>query len=326
MQLRSAIALVPVAGIGMAVRAVSVGEYDWLFLAVAWSSTAAAGALLVHLTERALSTERLVTGSSSESEHLGGEAVFPFRVVRWFAAMWAVFFVAALWFGESLGVRGQVVLNLVVLFGGGSLLMLRTYRLDARRALALRMPRPGVWGAVLVGAPAGYVTAVGLSGLVDAYLFPMPSGTLEAFGEDLLGGLPLWQLVLFLAVMPAVLEEIAFRGVLLHGLRARMGPVATCLAVGAVFGLFHVALFRILPTAYLGVLLAATVLMTGSIYPAMLWHFLNNAIGLAPAQLGWVDETTEIPLWGFAAALAALVGALWAMRRAGQAPSSSQPT
>lgn len=308
MELRSAIALVPVAGLGVAVREVMVGERDWLFLALAWLSSGGTAYLLTRLAEHGLSTERLIGGGTrSEQESRGGPALFPYRVARWFAVLWALFFTVSLWFGDALGVRGQVVVNLIVLFSGATWLMIRRYRLDPREALSLRAPPRRTWLAVVLGAPAGYLTAIGLAGLVDAYLLPMPQSMLEAFGEAMLiETIPVWQLIFFLAVLPAIAEEVAFRGVLLHGLRARLRPVAVTLVAGAVFGLFHVSLFRIVPTAYLGVILATTVVLTGSIYPAMLWHFLNNALAIVPARLGWIDTSTELPWWTYAAAVVAL--------------------
>ncbi|MEM7357355.1 MAG: CPBP family intramembrane glutamic endopeptidase, partial [Acidobacteriota bacterium] len=51
-----------------------------------------------------------------------------------------------------------------------------------------------------------------------------------------------------------------------------------------VFGLFHISLIRLLPTAALGVLLAAVTLLTGSIFPAMLWHALNNAMAILASR------------------------------------------
>lgn len=313
MELRSAIALVPVSGIGVAVREIMVGEYDWLFLPVAFASTALLAGWLARLTERTLSTERLISAADLDrAELLGGPALFPRRVLRWFGILWVAALLIGLWFGESLGIRGQLAVNLLGLFFVGSLLMVRQYRLDPVEAFALRLPHPAVWPAVLLGAPAAYLVGIGLAGLVNTYLFPVPQNVLEAFGESLTGDeIPLWQLVLFLTVMPGVFEELAFRGVLLHGLRRRLGPVATALAVGAVFGLFHVSLFRLIPTAYLGALFAAVVLLTRSIYPVMLWHALNNAIAFVPAYLGWVDESTQVPWWGWGAACVGLAVSLW---------------
>jgi len=319
MDLRSAIAFAPIAGIGVAVREIMVGEYDWLFLLIAFSSTGAAASWAARLTERTLSTERLISQSDlDEADLVGGPALFPRHVLRWFAVMWVVYLMISLWFGEDLGIRGQIVVNLVFIFFGGSLLMIRRYGLDPRAAFALRPVHPLVWLAVVIGAPAGYIVGIGLAGLVNTYVFPVPQNVLEAFGDTLLGDeMPLWQLLLFLTIIPGILEELAFRGVLLHGLRKVFGPVGICLVVGAIFGIFHVSLFRLVPTAYLGVIFAAVVLLTGSIFPVMLWHFANNAIGLVPAYMGWVTEETAVPWWGYALGLVGMIialGMIWSVR------------
>ena len=313
LDLRSAIALVPIAGVGVAVREIMVGEYDWLFLAIAFASTAGASWWASRLTQRTLLTERLISSSDlDEADLLGGPALFPRHVLRWFVGMWVVFFLTAIWVGGELTLQGQKILNLGVIFLGGSLLMVRRYGLDPRKVFALRPVHPAVLLAVLVGIPAAYLTGIGLSTLVDAYLFPVPQSVLEAFGEALLPEeIPLWQLIFFICVMPGILEELAFRGVLLHGLRKTWSPVIVCLVTGGIFGLFHVDLFRLIPTAYLGVIFAAVVLLTGSIFPVMLWHFGNNAIALVPQRMGWVTEETVFPEWVFAIAFVALLVVLW---------------
>jgi sodium transport system permease protein len=208
----------------------------------------------------------------------------------------------------------------VVIFFGGSLVMIRRYRLDPRAAFNLRAPPPAAWLATLVGAPSTFILGIGLAEAVNTWLFPVPQEIIEAFGRSLVGAdeFPLWQLVLFVAVMPGVFEELAFRGVLVHGLKKRLRPVALALAVGMIFGVFHVSLFRILPTAWLGVVLTAVTLLTGSVLPAMLWHFLNNAIALVPARLGWISPEATAPLWAYpAAALGAVLAfaILWWSRR-----------
>jgi membrane protease YdiL (CAAX protease family) len=161
---------------------------------------------------------------------------------------------------------------------------------------------------VLIGAPSFLVVAMGVAEFVNTWLFPVPESMLETFAEGLTFELGLVQLLFFLALMPGVLEEIAFRGVLLHGLRKRIRTTwGAALACGAIFGLFHVSLFRIVPTGLLGVGLALVVLRTRSIYPAILWHALNNALALVPARLGWIDTDAAVPPWGFALAGVGLV-------------------
>lgn len=312
--LRSVIAIVPVANVSVAVREVLIGEYDWLFLAVTFAATVGAATYASWLTARVLSTERLITAAElDEADLLGGPALFQKRVLRWFGLLWVVFFISSLWFGLSLGLRGQVVYNLVGIFLGGSLLMIWRYRLDPRQALALRPVRAPVWIAVLIGAPSAFLVGIGLAELAG-FIFPVPERLIEAFGESLLpADFPLWQVLLFLAVLPGICEEIAFRGVLVYGLRKRFSPVVLCLVVGAIFGFFHVDLFRLIPTAYLGFLLTAVVLISGSIFPAMLWHALNNAVALVPAYLDLWSESP--PLWTSAVGAVGLALAFWILWR-----------
>lgn len=318
MDLHSAIAFVPVAGIGVAVREVMLGEIDWPFVAIAFASTGATAVVAARLTERTLSTERLISAAElDEADFAGGPSLFPKRVARWYACFWVLLLLASLWFGEDLGIKGQILFNLFGIFFVGSLLIVRTYRLDPVEAYALRAPPAAAWPAVLLGAPSALVTGLGVAELFRR-LVPLPESAAKSLGNLLDGGgLPLWQLVLVTAVVPGLFEELAFRGVLLHGLSKRLRPVALALTVGVVFGVFHVTLWRIPPTAYIGVILSTVVLLTGSIYPAMLWHALNNASALVPVELGWVSQDFELPWWAYplgAAGLAASFSILWATR------------
>ncbi len=318
--LRSPIVAVPIAGLGVAIRDLLVGEADLAFSLLALASTGAAAAGLTRVAERTLSNERLISNAGlDEADLVGGPALFPRHALLWFLGLWVVFFVNALWFGERLGVRGQLVVNLVVIFFGGSLLIARRYRLPLVETFRLRAPRPAALLGAIVGAPSALVLGLWLSETVVQFLFPMPEAMLEAMAEGMGLDLPLGQLLLFVAVMPALFEEFAFRGLLLRGLRGlRMPTWAVVVLGGTIFGLFHVSLFRIPPTAWLGMNLVVVVVLTGSLWPAVLWHFLNNALVIVPTSLGWIEaEGATLPGWSPLAALGGLAvayGLLWTSR------------
>jgi membrane protease YdiL (CAAX protease family) len=143
-------------------------------------------------------------------------------------------------------------------------------------------------------------------------VFPVPKEILEGFSQSFLpGSMPTWQMFLFLAILPGVIEELAFRGLLLNGLSTRLRPVALALTVGLAFGLFHGALFR----GFLGVMLAAITLLTGSIFPAMLWHSLNNSLSLLTGMWGLpLSELGPGWYWFGAAGLAAAFWIVWRNR------------
>ncbi|MDH3272183.1 MAG: ABC transporter permease subunit [Gemmatimonadota bacterium] len=324
-ELSSAIAFVPISGLAVATRALLMGDWHWIWGAIALGSTGAAGWLLLQRTEAALSNERLITSAGAdEVEFRGGAALFPREVLTWFVGFWVVFFVVSLWFGEALGVRGQVLVNLWVIFLGGSILLIRRYGLDVRETLQLYAPHWRAWPAVIIGAPSALVLAIGLFGLVNRYLFPVPESLLESFGQSLTADISLWQLIIFVTIMPGVLEEIAFRGVLLSGLRKHLKkPWLAVLVSAAIFGVFHVSLFRIVPTAFLGVVLALVVVRTGSIFPAMLWHFLNNFLAVVPQEMGWIviDQMEGVgTVWYALAVVGATASWLMMANRSGQLP------
>lgn len=107
--------------------------------------------------------------------------------------------------------------------------------------------------------------------------------------------LPQWFLVLGLAIVPAVCEELFFRGLLLQSLRRRRADWVAVVISGLAFGLFHflvessVAPLRFLVTSAMGMVLGWVCLRSGSVLPAVLLHAVNNAIltSLALSREQW---------------------------------------
>ena len=318
LELRSAIAAVPVANVSVACRELLSGHLDVLALGATVLVNLGVAWWAVRFVARVLEDEQVMAPASGESvEASGGVALFQNHAPRWFAAIWVLVLLSMLTV-TNLGV--QVVINLVILMFGSSLLMARIYELDLREAFSLRAPPAVAWLAVLIGAPAGLIVTQGVFWLAG-FILPVPQEALESFGENFELELPMWQMFLMIALAPAICEELFFRGALLHALRDRMGPVATCVVVGLVFAVFHVSLFRLIPTGFLGVLLAAVTMLTGSIFPAMLWHGIHNGIAIYSTQVEVTPEAT--PWWVYLGATAVLGLAfallVWSRRRASEA-------
>jgi len=293
--LRSAIALVPVANVSVAVREIMVGKFDWPMLALACAAMWAAAIWAVRTSAKMLSQERLITASEIDAADLaGGPALFPKHVLRWYAVMGVVMFAAALNVPQLGTMRGQILFNELVIFLAIPLLMIRWYRLDYRKALALRPVKPLAWLAALLMIPSANIVGVGVFRLANLIL-PVPERVLEDFGRTIIPeGIPIWQLIFFIAILPGICEELGFRGTLLYGLHRRYRPITLAIVVGIIFGFFHTALFRILPTAFLGVILTALALLTGSVFPGIVVHAGSNAMSVLFAEaeipiheLGW---------------------------------------
>jgi sodium transport system permease protein len=91
---------------------------------------------------------------------------------------------------------------------------------------------------------------------------------------------PILLLVLVIALMPAVGEELLFRGFLFGTLRDKVKPMTAMLIVSAIFGIYHMSLIKFITTAILGFLLVWVVYQTGSIFCSILIHFCNNLLSV----------------------------------------------
>ena len=92
--------------------------------------------------------------------------------------------------------------------------------------------------------------------------------------------------VLFVvALLPAIFEEIIFRGMLLKGLRP-FGTLGMILISGALFSLYHQNPAQTLYQFCCGAIFALIAVKSGSFLPTVLSHFLNNALIITLAKFG----------------------------------------
>ncbi len=86
--------------------------------------------------------------------------------------------------------------------------------------------------------------------------------------------------VLSTAVLPAVLEEIVVRGIVMQPLR-RFGDKFAIVASALIFGIMHGNMVQIPYTIVAGLFLGYLVIATGSIWPSIILHFINNFYSVA---------------------------------------------
>ena len=198
--------------------------------------------------------------------------------------------------------------------------------------LALRLPPAWSWPAaallaILCVPPLAWLTLLildqfpGLKLLLEEH-HPL-TGALQSSG-----GLSI-DYLLVLAVLPAVCEELAFRGFILTGLRRRFQPWTAVFLSSFLFAVFQMNVFQFAPHFVLGVVLALIALRTNSVAPAMVFHLVYNICFIAPlvfprifAGLNTKESGIGVEplLPGILAAICALlaVGLLAAMLRWGK--------
>ncbi|SDD67616.1 CPBP family intramembrane glutamic endopeptidase [Auraticoccus monumenti] len=145
------------------------------------------------------------------------------------------------------------------------------------------------WAAFSVRRTTWRWMAIGLAGGVVAFLLKGVLNTVvvTVAGSDAAdpqsgyygaaggGVLPLVLTVLFLSVLTPLGEELFFRGVITNAL-LRYGAVVGVLSSSVVFALFH-GINLALPSALVvGIVAAEVMRRSGSIWPAVLVHVINN--------------------------------------------------
>jgi sodium transport system permease protein len=134
-----------------------------------------------------------------------------------------------------------------------------------------------------------------------------------------------------LALLPALCEEVAFRGFILTGLRRAFRPWTAILLSAFLFSLYQMNVFQFVPHFVLGVVLGLLAVRSGSVLPPILFHLVYNSLLIAPALLGQTPNGAgETSAWRLAlaagCALAAAGGLALLMRSSGERPPGEPRT
>jgi sodium transport system permease protein len=174
-------------------------------------------------------------------------------------------------------------------------------------------------GGALAGAGAFWLVAL-LEVLLERIL-PVPPQLEESLRHLVNGPSSVIWGVLALAVTPALCEEGLFRGLVQPSLTQRVGARAAIVATALLFAAFHLSIYRFLPTALLGLLLGFLRQRTGSLWPAVAFHTVNNALVLTLVRMGRDNPpqpTNVVGLAGLGGAVIALTGGIALVARSPQ--------
>ena len=244
-----------------------------------------------------------------ETRPSAGQALFCFTLILGLS-----------WF--SLGLGSELLVTNVVRFlafvATPTLMMALMLTTQPRQSLALRLPPWWSWPFTVVlvlvlTPPLAELTILllqlspNLKALVDQYQPFME--WLQTVGQD--GGRPgigKWQAMLVFAWLPAVCEELTFRGFILTGLQRRFRPRTAVLLSSFLFSLLQMNVFQFVPTFLLGVVLGYLTTRCGSILPSILFHLLYNTLLLGSA-LTWGGSNGGGVLFGLDAKTLQVVAA-----------------
>ncbi len=301
--------LVPITGLVLILRSVLSGEVakDWPYLLPVSLVTIGCAAVAVRWAVEQFSSERVLFREAerwslrsairrvlSRAEPVPSASMAVFLgvvivMIRFLLSSWAPeidsFRTFAWW-----QVVTQVVTFAVPAIG-------LAFLMTARPMVSLNLRKSSVRGILAAAAIA--VLLFPMSKLLQAVLMQLypPNPATWRILEDIqsiIDRASLAEILIVLAVVPAICEELAFRGFIFSGL-ARGGRWFRGAAISAIFfALSHPIVVQQFNAFFLGIVLALLVATSGSLWVAITFHVTHNGLALIASRLE--------PSWGALAA------------------------
>ena len=133
-----------------------------------------------------------------------------------------------------------------------------------------------------VGTAAKWIGIGFVAYIAFAIVFSLVFGAPEQ--DDIAGELgPIWSQILLIVILAPLSEEVCFRGMLFGGFRTRLPLWAAAIGAGLVFGGLHYStgITAVPQLMVLGAIFAVVYEKSGSLWPAIIFHLINNAYALA---------------------------------------------
>lgn len=214
--------------------------------------------------------------------------------------------------------RIQMLLQTLLIFAVPALLA--AWLWSRQPAAWLRLRKAGNWQLYVLAALLMVVAQPGINLLAtwnESWQLPAAFASLEETlrqledsareATEMLAAAPTFAVMLLnllvMALMPALAEELSFRGVLLGlmdgGDPSSLGPRPSLSrrthvaiwTVGIIFSLVHFQFYGFIPRMLLGVVLGYLLAWTGSLWVPVLAHFVNNAFVVL---MYYIQEHTNI--------------------------------
>ncbi len=194
-----------------------------------------------------------------------------------FVLLLALLLIIVLLVGSSLtvkfGLKGVGIQQLLI--GFVPLFYAWYMKSDIKKLFSFKAPKvTGVLGGILL-AIGMTILNIFLSALL-VHVFPSSTESANDTMLALFDDTTFLGAALSIAVLPAICEELAFRGFLFGVLKHKYKPFIAIGVIGALFGAYHMNLVKFFVVGLLGGVIAYAVWKTGSIFVGMCIHFINN--------------------------------------------------
>ncbi|QDT12370.1 ABC transporter permease subunit/CPBP intramembrane protease [Planctomycetes bacterium K23_9] len=162
---------------------------------------------------------------------------------------------------------------------------------SVRKSLRIRMPH---WTVLPLSVLVGFTLhpAYTLLARSVSYAYPISEEAalaMQPFVQQITDA-PWVSIILLMALVPAICEELAFRGFIFGGLVRENGRFRAVVVTAIMFGISHGIVQQSICATFMGLMLGWVALRTGSVLPGILIHFTNNTMSVSMDRImnsGW---------------------------------------
>ncbi|MBR9800235.1 CPBP family intramembrane metalloprotease [bacterium] len=163
-----------------------------------------------------------------------------------------------------------------------------------KKTFQFRWPKAKFWLLGLTLPMVLHPLAVELQQRLYWFFPKLPAHAQAALATLGDSSIPWYVILLAFALAPAICEELAFRGLIMSGFRRKGRDGLAIVFSGILFGVMHMIPQQVFNASLLGLVLGLLAVKSGSIFPAMLFHFVNNALGVLHGNYAAMRETSPL--------------------------------
>jgi sodium transport system permease protein len=188
------------------------------------------------------------------------------------------FFYSGPFFFDRFGIPGISVTHVVSLLIPG-IIIGKISEKNLKELYLLRMPVNNRY--LILGIALWFVTLM-VSAVYSYYAssyLPEEVELMESF-DYLFSNTSFSTQMVIIALIPAIVEELLFRGLILSSLLQEKSVKTGLILSSFMFAAMHFSLIKLIPTFLLGLVFAYTVYKTKSVFSGIILHFINNAVAV----------------------------------------------
>ena len=277
--------VIPVVNISLLIKSVLTNNTNLGLIALVFISNFAFVILSVIILSKMFNSEEILFGNSRNFSFLEKRSNIKKGTIPTVSdgvILYAVGLVLLIYVGSYIQLKFKmtgIVLTQVMII---SLPILFAFYIksDFKKVFSLKQPKfKHLLGSAILWIGC-YLLVFILTNII-MYYFPQNQEIVEGLNDALFIKDNLLLNLLIVAVMPAICEEMFFRGFILTSFKNNQKSYKGAIIFsGILFGIMHMDFIRIIPTSILGISFAYAVCKSNSIGVGMFMHFLNNGFAV----------------------------------------------